>query len=147
MLYNSVSFKQLFSFKYFLSIKLNMRFNKLTAMELILSHFSNKHLCIYPIKNVVKLHTSCLDRGQDWVEYELHTAWTTQYCIAISFTSLLYTHQVYPIMQDETKLFHQCKTQTMWTDVCMYVIHHLLDSFHNSVIFCFMSPAVNSFTA
>jgi len=56
------------------------------------------------------------------VEYELHTAWTAQYCIAISVTSLFYTHQVYPIMQDEPKLFHQFKTQTMWTNVCMSFI-------------------------
>jgi len=94
MLYNSLSSKQRFSFKYFLNIKLNMRFNKLTTMELILSHFSNKHLRTYPIKNIVN-YTPPVWTG-DRIEWSMNCTQLGLPSIISPFLSLLYfTHIKY----------------------------------------------------
>jgi hypothetical protein len=134
MLYNYVSSEQVSCFTYFFNIKRNMRFNKLTAVDMILSHFSYKHLFTYSIRNIVITRRQFSQGTEESGVCKLHARWTTQYCIAISVTSLFYTHYVYPIMRDELKLSYQCKTQTTWTDVkgkyfFVCVIHHLLDSF------------------
>lgn len=117
-----------------------MRFNKLTAMELILSHFSNKHLCIYPIKNTVNYTPP--DWTGDRIEWSMNCTQLGLHSIVSPYMSLLYftLFKYIRLCKTNQSCFFNARLKPcgqMYICMYKYVIRHLLDSF--IIPSCFVS--------